>query len=472
MFFKRFYDEWLAQASYLIGCGATGEAIVVDPARVVAPYLEAAAAEGLKITAVTETHIHADFLSGLRELAAATGATAYLSGCGPDEWQYRFRTDPGVVAMADRHRITIGNVTLEAVHTPGHTPEHVSFLVTDGAVASEPMGLLSGDFVFVGDVGRPDLLEKAAKIADTAEPGARTLFKSLGWFRSLPDHLQLWPGHGAGSACGKGLSAMPQSTVGYERRFNWALGIDDEEEFVRQVILGQPEPPRYFGLMKVMNREGPPILNSLPAPKHATVHEIEALLNGGALLVDTRSTAVSAAGHPPGALNIPFGRSFTTYAGSLLPYDRDLIFLLAEPSAANVAALVAGAVSIGLDRVRAVVGPELLAALEGKGVALGTISQVEPRTLAGGGGRRVVDVRNRSEWDTGHIPGSTVLPLSELPDRLDDLSPSDDLVLVCQTGSRSAVAASVLKARGRRQVANLSGGYAAWVAGGGAVERT
>ncbi|HET9275492.1 MAG TPA: MBL fold metallo-hydrolase, partial [Gemmatimonadales bacterium] len=308
MIFKRLYDEQLAQASYLIGCAGSGSAAVIDPTRHVDQYIAAAEAEGLRIEAVTETHIHADFVSGTRELAARTGATMYLSGCGTPEWQYGFRFDPGVRALRDREIFRVGNVEIRAVHTPGHTPEHLSFLVTDRAVATEPMGLATGDFVFVGDVGRPDLLEKAAHVAGAADASARQLWKSLGWFRNLPDHLQIWPGHGAGSACGKGLSAVPQSTVGYEKRFNWAFGAKTEAEFVRQVLAGQPEPPKYFGVMKRVNREGPPLLGTLPIPERVAEHRVAGLLASGAVIVDIRPAPDFAAGHLPGTLSIPFNR--------------------------------------------------------------------------------------------------------------------------------------------------------------------
>ncbi len=210
MLFRRFYDEPLAQASYLIGCQATGEALVIDANRDLAPYLAVAVQEGMRIVAVTETHIHADYVSGSRALAAATGARLCLSDDGPEEWRYRFRDDPGFEPLHHGDRITIGKITVAAVHTPGHTPEHMSFLVTDGAASSEPMGIVTGDFVFVGDVGRPDLLEKAARVEGASQGSARDLFRSLQWFKTLPDHLQVWPGHGAGSACGKGIGSVPE----------------------------------------------------------------------------------------------------------------------------------------------------------------------------------------------------------------------------------------------------------------------
>lgn len=473
MYFERFYDERLAQASYLIGCAATGEAVVIDPARLVDQYLAAAEAEGLRIVAVAETHIHADFMSGLRELAARTGARAYVSGCGTPEWQYAFRSEPGVDILGDRDLIRIGNIRVQAVHTPGHTPEHLVFLVTDRAVATDPMGVVTGDFVFVGDVGRPDLLEKAARVANTSDAAARDLFRSLAWFKQLPDHLQIWPGHGAGSACGKGLGAVPQSTVGYERRYNWALAIEDEDDFVAQVLAGQPEPPRYFGVMKRVNREGPPVLGRLPRPERIGADRAGDLAAGGAVIVDTRPTVEFADAHLPGSLTVPFSRSFTTYAGSVLPYDRDLYLLLADPHPEAIERVTGALVSIGLDRVAGYLGPEALDHWPAGGQALGTLSQVSARDLVarGANGDLLLDVRNTSEWEGGHVPGAQLIPLPELYDRLDEVPADRPVIVMCQTGSRSAVAASLLRARGRDRVRNAAGGYAAWLAAGGAPER-
>lgn len=471
MYFRRFDDEALAQASYLIGCQASGVALVIDPAREVAPYLRIADAEGLRIVAVTETHIHADFVSGLRELAAATGARAYLSGCGPAEWQYRFRHDANTTILHDGDRIEIGKITVTAVHTPGHTPEHLAFLVTDGAATAEPMGILTGDFVFVGDVGRPDLLEKAAHVAKTAELSARQLWKSLAWFRTLPDHLQVWPGHGAGSACGKGLGAVPQSTVGYEKRVNWAFDAGSEDDFVRQVLAGQPEPPAYFGRMKQVNRDGPPVLGALAPLTQLGSDKIEQVLAAG-VVVDVRPTALFAAGHLPGTLNVPMGKSFPTYAGSVVPYDQELFWILPDRDPAAVQALGRALRSIGFDRIGGVFGPDVFDAWLPAGKTLATTEQVTADQLrAAPKSRLVIDVRNRSEWDAGHIAGARLVPLPELVSRLAEIPTDTEIVLQCQGGGRSAIAASVLKRAGHARVANLSGGFSAWVAGGGPVER-
>ncbi len=471
MLFRRFYDESLAQASYLIGCQSSGEALVVDPNREADTYIAAAESEGMKITGVTETHIHADFVSGLRELAGRTGATMYLSDAGPADWQYGFRSDPRVTRLQGGERLTLGNIVIEPVHTPGHTPEHLSFLVTDGAGSTEPMGLLTGDFVFVGDVGRPDLLEKAARVKGASDAAARALFRSLRWFKALPDHLQVWPGHGAGSACGKGIGAVPQSTVGYERRTNWGLGIDDEDAFVRQVLLGQPEPPRYFAVMKRINRDGPPVLGRFPSPERLAESRLPEILANGAAVVDTRPAGAFAGGHIPGTTNIPLNRGFATYAGSVLPYDRDL-YLLVDGGAAAVQSAVRQLVFIGLDRVAGYLGPEAIEVWAGEGRALGSVPQVTAQDLARTRpDALLVDVRGESEWRGGHLPGAVLIPLPELPERLGEI-PADRAVTVqCQTGARSAIAASLLLAAGRRDVANLAGGYGAWMAAGLPIER-
>lgn len=463
MLFVRLFDEPLAQASYLIGCSSSGEAAVVDPNRDASQYIATAEAHGLRITAVTETHVHADFVSGTRELAARTGATMYLSAAGPPEWQYGFGRERGVVLLADRDTFRVGQVELLAVHTPGHTPEHLSFLVTDTAAAHEPMGIVTGDFVFVNDVGRPDLLEKAAHHAGTADTGARQLFRSLEWFKTLPDHLQIWPGHGAGSACGKGMSAVPQSTVGYERRFNWAFEVTDEEEFVRRVLEGQPEPPRYFGHMKQVNLEGPPILGAIVQPERMAEHRLPALLASGATIVDTRPAADFGTGHIPGTLNIPYNKSFTTWAGSLLSYDRDFYLLVDAARAGMLERIVQSLLMIGLDRVGGYFGAEALALWRKEGRPVGQVAQMSVTDLAHKrGGLVVLDVRGRNEWDAGHIPGAVHIPLAELADRLPELPADQPVAVHCQGGGRSAIAASLLQAAGHREVSNVAGGFGEW----------
>lgn len=461
MIFERLYDPWLAQASYLIGCAVTGEAIVIDPNRDADQYLALATLNGLRITRVTETHIHADFLSGSRELARRAGAELLLSGCGGPDWQYAFAGSDHARLLRDGDTFKVGNVRFDVLHTPGHTPEHLSFVVTDTAGSAEPMGILSGDFVFCGDVGRPDLLEKAAKVAGSAETAARTLWRSLDRFRTLPDHLQVWPGHGAGSACGKGMSAMPQSTVGYEKRVNWAFQAPDEAAFVHEVLAGQTEPPRYFAEMKRLNRDGPRLLG---VTRRLQPLALDRLTDRSLCAVDLRPPREYATSHVPGTVSIPWNRAFTNWAGSLLPYDRDLALILPGEDDASLGAVLRSLQSIGLDRVA---GWWPASAVKGWIAAGGTPAstrQATPSTLPADAA--IVDVRGRTEWDSGHLPGATHIPLQELLERIEDLPRGRPLVLQCQGGSRSAIAASFLEARGVADVVNLVGGVSAWAAAG------
>lgn len=467
MIFERIYDDLLAQASYLIGCAATGEAIVVDPNRDLDQYFAAAERDGLRISAVTETHIHADFLSGARELARRAGAELLLSDCGDADWKYRFAAADGARLLHDGDTFRVGNIAFQALHTPGHTPEHLSFIVTDTAASEAPMGILSGDFVFCGDVGRPDLLEKAAKVAGSADFAARTLWRSLDRFRALPDHLQLWPGHGAGSACGKGMSAVPQSTVGYEKRVNWALQAPDEASFVRNVLAGQVEPPRYFATMKRLNRDGPPSLpTGAPPPR---LPDAALGTDPAAILVDLRTTAAFAGGHVPGAVNIPWNRSFTGRAGTFLPYDRDLSLILAGSDGAELGPVRRALASIGLDRVAGWWPADAVTRWAAAGGRPSGVRQAIVTALPADA--VIVDVRSGAEWDSGHIRGARHIPLEELADRLGELPTDRPIVVHCETGGRSSVAASVLQARGVVNVVNLVGGITGWVAAGLPVER-
>ena len=470
MLLKRFYDEKLAQASWLVGCAATGEALVVDPNRDVEQYIRAAEKEGMRITHVTETHIHADFVSGSRELASRTDARLYLSDEGDADWKYAFADESDAVLVRDGDAFMVGNIKVDVVHTPGHTPEHVAFMITDTPATARPMGILSGDFLFVGDVGRPDLLERAAGHAGTMTAAARALFRSLRRISSLPDYLQIWPGHGAGSACGKSLGAVPSTTLGYERLANWALGVDDEEDFVRRVLEGQPEPPRYFAEMKRINREGPRLLHGIHEPERLPGTRIAGLLARGAFVVDARPAAADAAGHLPGTINIPLDRSFTTWAGWLVPYDRDFHLLLNDGH--DGAEAVRDLAMIGLDRVAGVFGSEALAAWTAEGRALETVPQMSVAELAGAMSRRevaVVDVRGVAEWEAGHLSGVPNIPLGQLGQRIGELPRDRPLVVHCQSGARSAIASSILRAKGLANVVNLAGGFAAWRSAGNEV---
>ena len=471
MFLKRFYDDGLAQASYLIGCAKTGEALVIDPNRDVQQYIDAAASEKLSITHVSETHIHADFVSGARELAKRTGATLFLSSEGGVDWQYAFAKGDGATLVKHGDVIKVGNIKVEILHTPGHTPEHISFLITDTAGANEPMGIATGDFVFVGDVGRPDLLEKAAKIANTMETSARTLFHSLERFRTLPDYVQVWPGHGAGSACGKSLGAVPTSTVGYEKRFNWGVGTTDEQTFVEMVLAGQPEPPLYFAEMKRINRDGPPILGGFAIPTRGDLAGLTAALGSGAAVLDLRAAADFALGHIPGTINIPLNKSFSTWAGWLVKYHQPIHLIAAS---ADVSHAVRELAMIGLDHAAAWYETSVVAAWTASGKPLGTIAKTDAASVAVRLAREevtVIDVRNRTEFEAGHLPGALHIPVGHLEARLAEIPRDKPIIVQCQSGARSAIATSVLQRLGVTTATDLAGGFTAWEQSGFPVVR-
>jgi hydroxyacylglutathione hydrolase len=465
MLFRRIFNDRLAQAGYLVGCQRSREAIVVDPLRDPTPYLEAARQEGLRITSVTETHVHADFVSGAVALAEATGAALLLSGEGEGPASYQRDAYPSARWLHDGEALRIGAVELRVLHVPGHTPEHVAFLVTDTATSNAPMGLISGDFLFVGDVGRPDLLERAAGMEGTMRDSARQLFASLRRLDELPDFIQLWPGHGAGSACGKALGAMPQSTLGYERLTNWALAPMTLEDFTDRVLAGQPEPPPYFARMKRQNAGG-----ASPKPTHARASQ-EALRDAvtrGASLVDVRPAADYAAGHLPRSINVPLGKSFLGWAGAVMPANQDIVLIASEQLRGPAESAARDLELIGIDRVLGVLPVERCSDIE-----LITLSRIPAASIGASptSDLTVLDVRTRSEWEEGHVPGARHVPLAELTSRLEELSGAGPIAVHCQGGSRSAVAASVLQAAGFDEVSNLEGGYSAWLRAGNSPER-
>lgn len=450
MYLKHFYDPDLAQGSYMIGCQATGEAVVVDARRDTAVYLEEASRQGLRVVAVTETHIHADYLSGSRELAAATGARLLLSAEGGPDWLYRFPHEP----LRDGDTVAIGNITLKAVHTPGHTPEHLSFLVTDGATAAEPGFFLTGDFVFVGDVGRPDLLDEAAGGVDTRFEGARRLFASLrDRFMTLPDYVQVWPGHGAGSACGKALGAVASTTVGYERNFAWwsrFVRAGDEQGFARELLAGQPDAPLYFGRMKRQNRAGPALLGALPP-----LREVEPDGFAGHLLVDTRNADTWNADGLVGALHVPAGKRFATYASYVLdPEAGHPPLVLLARDAAHAGELRDTLLRIGVDEVAGYVAD--ITALPRVAAPM-----VAPASLAELDAAFLLDVRTAAESDRGMVPGATRLHAGRVMWHLHAIPADRPVVVHCESGARAAVVASALRLQGV-DARELTGSYPAW----------
>jgi hydroxyacylglutathione hydrolase len=467
MFVKRFFEPSIAQASYLIGCQANGTAMVIDANRDVDQYIDAAEQEGLRITHVTETHIHADYVSGSRELAHKTGGTLYLSDEGDADWKYAFISEGQPLHHGDH--LQFGNIRVDVLHTPGHTPEHLSFLITDGAAADQPIAAVTGDFVFVGDVGRPDLLERAANIKGTMEVGARALWKSLQAFATREDWLQIWPGHGAGSACGKGISAIPSSTLGYERRFNWAFSVKTEADFVERVLEGQPEPPAYFASMKRVNKVGPALLGGFQPPPRLADARLRELLAADALVIDTRPAAEYAERHVAGTINIPLNASFVTWAGWLVPSTADFYLIVDEATAARLPEVSRLLALIGLDRITGWIGTSAVSAsAELRRTPQLAVADLPARLTAGS--VTLVDVRGANEWAGGHLPGAIHIPLGYLAERCRTIPTTKPIVVQCQAGGRSAIAASLLERLGFADVINLEGGFSAWAAAGLPVE--
>ena len=464
MLLERIYDEDLAQASYVIGCQAKNEAMVVDPRRDIQVYLDLAAKNGMTITHVTETHIHADYLSGTRELAHATGAQIHLSGEGGEDWAYGFEGN----LLKDGDTVTLGNITVEAVHTPGHTPEHLSFLVTDGAFADAPGYMLTGDFVFSGDLGRPDLLDEAAGGVDTRFEGAQQLFASLkAKFLTLPDHVQVFPAHGAGSACGKALGALPSTTVGYERKYAWwsdYLKNDDEQGFIDELLDGQPDAHAYFARMKRQNKQGPAILGELPELEELDAGGVQATLAEGAVFADTRGVDEILAGTVPGALAFPSRGKVATHAGwAYDPESDDAALVLLAEDREDAHTMRDHMIRVGVDAAAAFTTSVDGLTLEP--VPTVQAAELKSRIEAGEVGAEqdtvLVDVRNKTEFSHGTVADARQLNAGKVLFHQEELPKDKTLVTFCQSGLRNIVAAQALRRAGF-DVIELEGSYAAW----------
>ncbi|MEZ0481830.1 rhodanese-like domain-containing protein [Planococcus sp. SSTMD024] len=461
MLLRYFYDEKLAHASYVVGCQKTGEAVVVDPMRDITAYEELAKKEKLNIVGALETHIHADFVSGSRELNDRFGTKLYISDEGDADWKYQNLDGISHQLLKDGDQFKIGNLVFDVMHTPGHTPESISFLLTDkGGSADKPMGIFTGDFVFVGDVGRPDLLEKAAGIQGTSESGAVAMFKSIERFKALPDYLQVWPAHGAGSACGKSLGAVPSTTVGYEKAFNWAMQFDDEASFKKALLEGQPEPPYYFAVMKSVNKVGQKLIKDLPELKEITsAADIEKLLAEGKQVLDMRPADAYSQGHIQGTINIPFNNSFTNWAGWIVDYNKPL-YLLLDTKVLDEALVALR--SVGIDEVYGFAEAESVMAQAENLSSYENVSPTEANEMVEKGEAYVLDVRNQTEFDEGHIDNAKHIMVGTLKNRIDEVDADKTVIVQCQAGARSAIAASVLKANGIDNLVNMTGGYSKW----------
>ena len=454
MYFTQHYLDCLSQASYLIGDETTGQAVVVDPRRDIAEYLSDAADHGLRIIGVINTHFHADFLSGHLEMAQATGAWI---GYGPGaEAEFPIRS------LADGERITLGEVTLEIIHTPGHTPESISVLVYEHSDDAIAYGVLTGDALFIGDVGRPDLL---ASIGVTADELGHQLYDSIQRkLMGLPDAVRVFPAHGAGSACGKNLSTEKQSTIGEQRLFNYACQPMNEADFVALVTAGQPPAPDYFLYDAILNRKDRAVYDAGQPLAALGTAEMLTAISGGALVVAARDAQDFAAGHLTGALNVPADGRFAETAGMILQPADEVVVMAPDGRAQEVAVRLA---RIGFDQVTGYVpdGETILAAhpeLTSRG------SRLTPRQLAEAStspnAPLVIDVRNGAERDAGFIPGSLHIPLAQLHQRIHEIPTDRPVVTYCAGGWRSSVAASMLRRHGNPDVSDLLGGFAAWTA--------
>lgn len=451
MLFTQYYLDCLSQASYLVADETSGQAVVVDPRRDVADYLDDAKARGLTIVGVINTHFHADFVSGHLELARETGAWIGYGAAAQAEFDIR--------PLADGERISLGDVTLQIMTTPGHTPESISVLVFEHADDAVPYGVLTGDALFIGDVGRPDLL---ASVGVTADELGRMLYDSVqNKLMALPDAVRVFPAHGAGSACGKNLSTERQSTIGEQRAFNYACQPMSEERFLEVVTAGQPAAPAYFIYNATLNKRHRTVRDTDATAPALTAEQVEAALVDGAALLDARDNQEFAAGHLRGALNVPWDGRTAETIGAVLTPDQRVVIIAPDGQEQDVATRF---VRIGFDNVVGYVAdPEgYLVAHEQDVVRASRLTAAQAAAAMNAPDTQVVDIRNDGELEAGMVPGARHIPLAQLVARADELDPAKPVLLYCAGGWRSSVGASLLRAKGFADVSDLLGGYAAW----------
>ncbi len=452
MKFTQYYLDCLSHASYLIGDETTGRAVVVDPQRDIKQYVDDAAENGFTIELVIETHFHADFLSGHLELASATGAAIGYSSVAETEFPSR--------PLADGERLSLGEVELEFRHTPGHTPESMSIVVFEKAGDEVPYGVLTGDTLFIGDVGRPDLL---ASIGFTQDELADKLYESLHTkLLTLPDATRVYPAHGAGSACGKNLSTDTVSTMGEQRRTNYALLAGDKKTFVDLVTEGQPPAPEYFVYDAILNRKNRDLLDEHSMPEALDLAAFDAAVEGGAMIVDGRDPEEFAQGHLIGSVNVGLNGRYAEFAGSVVPSDTDIV-LVVNPGAEIEARNRLG--RIGFDRVVGYLEQphQVMTSNPERVQRASRLTAAELRSRREEiDGLQMVDIRNPGEVEAGTIEGSALIPVGQLPGRVAELDPAAPTVVFCAGGYRSSVGASVLRQAGFADVSDLLGGYTAW----------
>ncbi|KNE80694.1 MBL fold metallo-hydrolase [Streptomyces xinghaiensis] len=453
MFFAQYYLDCLSQASYMVADETTGKAVVVDPRRDVTEYVADAQDRGFTIVGVINTHFHADFIAGHLELADRTGAWIGYGQRAETEYESR--------KLADGERISLGDVTLQIMETPGHTPESVSVLVYEHAGDEVPYGVLTGDALFIGDVGRPDLL---ASIGVTADELGRMLYDSVhNKLMALPDEVRVFPAHGAGSACGKNLSTQRQSTIGEQRATNYACAPMDEDQFLAVVTAGQPSAPGYFVYDAILNRKSHELFDPSTTAPSLSVEEFLARRDAGAVIVDGRDPQEFAAGHLRGSVNVPADGRFAEQAGSVVAPDAEIIVVAPEDREEE---LVTRLARIGFDHVAGYLrDPEgVFPGLAAEMTQASRVTADELRkVLASEQAPVVVDVRGGGEREEGFIEGSLHIPLAELAKRQDEIPADRPVVVHCAGGHRSSIGASLLRHAGREDVSDLLGGYGAWL---------
>lgn len=463
MYMQQFFIDGLGCASYLVGCEAAGVAAVIDPDRQVDKYIEAAAGRGLQITHIIETHLHADHVSGNTELAQRTGAEIYLHESAGAGFPHQ--------ALKDGDTLTLGGVKMEVVHTPGHTPESITLLIADTTRAEQPWLMLSGDTLFVGDIGRPDLTgaEAARGLAGQMH---NSLFNRL---LKLDDSLMVYPGHGAGSLCGKSIGAMRSSTLGYERQFNTALTPREKEEFVEFAVNNLPEQPGNHTRIKRLNRQGPKPLGNIQ-PRALSVQDAIPHFQRGAALLDTRSKAAYVDKHVPGSVHLEINDQLSNRVGFVLSPEFPIVLLVDDEK--DYQQVVYSLARVGFDNVVGYLQNGLVDwERRGLPVTSGDIEDIAPNALhdliLNGNGNRplVLDVREPWEYAQGHLPGAMLIPLGQLGQRLKELNPEKPVAVVCATGNRSQSAAALLGQKNFKKVYNVLGGTSSWARQGLPIER-
>jgi glyoxylase-like metal-dependent hydrolase (beta-lactamase superfamily II)/rhodanese-related sulfurtransferase len=437
--FRQFYVGCLAHASYLIGDG--GEAAVVDPARDVEMYLEEAAARGFAIRWVLETHLHADFVSGHRELAARTGAAIAIGARAGAAFPHR--------ALEEGDEIRIGGAVLRALETPGHTPESLSFLLFERAGEARPWGVLTGDTLFVGDVGRVDILSSRLPVAELAG----LMYDSLQKLLALGDETRVYPAHGAGSLCGRSIGGETWSTIGQERLMNPALRPMSREAFIADIVREVPETPVYFLHSRDLNRLGPALRGDRELPPRLPPRDFEAAARDGGVVLDTRGWIEYGAAHAPGSLHVSLDGQYASWVGTLVRPDERLL-LVAESGREEEA--VMRLARVGYENVLGT----LEGGIEGWRAAGFPVASIpnEPVGRAVRPGRRILDVRRAPEWEDAHLEGAVHIPLAALAGRVAELDREADWAVVCASGYRSSIAASVMERAGFPRVTNATGG--------------